>query len=65
LGETHHTVYCNDFAENDAFERLVVDNRKQKRQPYLIKFFVVILGVRTPPPRIDAPVTKIPLDIVS
>lgn len=28
---------------------------------YLIKFFVLIRGARTPPPRIDAPVTNMPL----
>lgn len=28
---------------------------------YEIKFLVLILGARTPPPKMDAPVTKIPL----
>lgn len=30
---------------------------------YLIKFFVLIRGALTPPPKIEAPVTKIPLRI--
>lgn len=34
---------------------------KGKDKPYLIKFFVLILGALTPPPRILAPVTNIPL----
>jgi hypothetical protein len=32
---------------------------------YLIKFFVRILGVRTPPPSMEVPVMKIPLPIRS
>lgn len=30
-------------------------------ETYEIKFLVLILGARTPPPKMDAPVTKIPL----
>lgn len=30
-----------------------------------IRFFVLILGARTPPPRIEAPVMNIPLTISS
>jgi hypothetical protein len=29
--------------------------------PYLIRFLVLIRGVRTPPPRIEDPVKKMPL----
>ena len=38
--------------------------RKQVRK-YLMRFLVVIRGARTPPPRIEEPVTKMPLDIQS
>jgi hypothetical protein len=31
------------------------------RETHLIKFFVVMRGARTPPPRIEEPVTNIPL----
>ena len=35
--------------------------RGRRVEAYEIKFFAVILGVRTPAPRIDDPVTQIPL----
>lgn len=34
-----------------------------ERGTHLIKFFVRIRGARTPPPRIDEPVTQIPLRV--
>jgi hypothetical protein len=60
---THDAVDGDDLAEDDAF------SPSQNRGWYegaegetdLMRFLVVILGVRTPPPRIDEPVTKIPL----
>lgn len=60
----HHSVDCNHLAENDA------DNEQHSvtsvhgayiKTTHLIRFFVLILGVLTPPPSIDAPVKNIPL----
>jgi hypothetical protein len=39
------------------FNRLIL----WKETTHEIRFFVRIRGARTPPPKIDAPVTKIPL----
>lgn len=59
---THNPIDGDNFTEDDTL---------WVRQPppplpiygtHLIKFLVVIRGVLTPPPRIEAPVTKIPLD---
>jgi hypothetical protein len=58
--DARHTVDGYDFAEDDSsFHQL--DSREATGSTHEIKFFVLILGARTPPPRIEAPVMKIPL----
>jgi hypothetical protein len=59
---TYNTINCYDFAENntilDGLTKLAGGGGEIT---YLIRFFVLILGVRTPPPRIEAPVMNMPL----
>lgn len=64
---TYDSVDGDDFAENDAEGRecavswLVFCESEQREGLHLMRFLVVILGARTPPPRIEEPVMKIPL----
>ena len=62
---TYHSVYGHDFAENDTRpDRMSICHAVgdlTHRRTHLIKFLVRIRGALTPPPRMDAPVTKIPL----
>jgi hypothetical protein len=60
---THHSVDCNHLAENDADseQRSAISVCGVCEKTHLIKFLVLILGVLTPPPSIDAPVKNIPL----
>ena len=51
----------DDTAANERIYQLTSYHQAQRQSAYLIKFFVRIRGARTPPPRIDAPVTNIPL----
>lgn len=57
------TVDGDDLAEDDSGPISLI--RFQPAYPnkttHEIRFFVRIRGARTPPPKIDAPVTKIPL----
>ena len=57
---THDTVNGHNFAENDA-AGCWHKHRTRNVATHLIKFFVLMRGARTPPPRIEAPVMKIPL----
>lgn len=55
-------VNRDDLAEDDAatdYKHRRTTERKVTTD--LIRFFVLIRGALTPPPRMDAPVTKIPL----
>ena len=54
------TVDGDDFTEDDAEGVLVLEGLRG-HAAHLMRFLVLILGARTPPPRMDAPVTKIPL----
>lgn len=58
----HHSINCDNFTENDTAMTINTEVIVELLQTlYLIKFFVLIRGARTPAPNIDAPVTKIPL----
>ena len=64
-GPTHYTVDCHDFTEDDTvcgghFSRLCFDEGAGVYAD-LMRFLVRIRGALTPPPRMDEPVTKIPL----
>lgn len=66
-------IYVHDLAENDAVRRSMVrdqypgsksmqtEAKLKAGETHEIKFLAVILGARTPAPRIDAPVIQIPL----
>jgi len=68
--EAHHTVDSYDFAEKNARKEKKSDNNIHASMHtyfgyivmYLMRFLVAIRGARTPPPRIEEPVTKMPLD---
>lgn len=55
------TVDSDDFAEDDTDASAPNHPGTQLVRTYEMRFLVLILGARTPPPRIDAPVMKIPL----
>ena len=60
--QTYNAVDGDDFAEDNA--RKGRSGRRRARgtnAAYLIKFLVRIRGARTPPPRMEEPVMKIPL----
>ena len=64
-GRTHYTVDCHDFAEDDTvcgghFSRLCFEEGTGVYAD-LMRFLVRIRGALTPPPRMDEPVTKMPL----
>ena len=64
-GPTHYTVDCHDFAEDDTvcgghFSRLCFEEGACVYAD-LMRFLVRMRGALTPPPRMDEPVTKIPL----
>lgn len=64
---TKLAIDSDDLAEDDPV--IVCKSYQPSRRTtytttpdtYEIKFLVLILGARTPPPKMDAPVTKIPL----
>lgn len=58
---THDAVDGHDFAENDTIQLMSSQRYYQYLATDLIKFLVLIRGARTPPPRMDEPVMKIPL----
>jgi hypothetical protein len=58
--DARHTIDGYDFAEDDTTPHQMY-SRETTGSTHEIKFFVLILGARTPPPRIEAPVMKIPL----
>lgn len=62
----YHPVDGDNFAENDTeggdtVSCLLVKSSRYGKLGYLIKFLVEMRGVFTPAPRMDEPVTKIPL----
>ena len=59
--KAHDSVYGDNFAEDNANQQYEEKKEQSQIPRHLIRFFVVMRGVLTPPPRIDAPVTKIPL----
>lgn len=59
--QTHNAVDSHNFAEDDARRSWSGKGRARRETAYLIKFLVRIRGARTPPPRMDEPVMKIPL----
>lgn len=61
---THYTINGHNFAKDDTTQHhfnTALNIRSKGTWTYLIKFFVDIRGALTPPPRIEEPVTKIPL----
>ena len=66
-GNAHNAIDGHDFTEDDAGMRVVSELAffLECRATDLMRFLVRIRGARTPPPRIDEPVTKIPLRLGS
>lgn len=58
---THDTVDGYDFTEDDAGSLGSAGGLFGLVGAYLIRFLVLMRGALTPPPRMDEPVTKIPL----
>lgn len=61
--DARHTIDGYDFAEDNPTSHQMYSRKGPLRDvvTHEIKFFVLILGARTPPPRIEAPVMKMPL----
>jgi hypothetical protein len=59
--ETHDPVDRDNLAKDDAALGKHMSTPEMYRGAYLMRFLVLIRGARTPPPRMDDPVTNIPL----
>ena len=54
-------VDADDLAEDDTAPRCEYGEERREHRTDLMRFFVRIRGARTPPPRMEEPVTQIPL----
>ena len=63
--EAYDSVDGDDFAKDDAARvgllALASGEKEKSTRTDLIKFLVVMRGALTPPPSMEAPVTRIPL----
>jgi hypothetical protein len=59
--ETNNPVNSHDFTENNTTKPIRRTINILEKKTHLIRFLVRIRGARTPPPKIEEPVTNIPL----